>query len=270
MQNAVAVVVQDKDQALAQTVLSTIASEGWDQFTEAAAASNVMQTFYRPCTIKTDKDLLIAQGQLTNVNALVKQIETSRKIMTKPLDAVKAYLIRMERLYTTPLQGFAENIKKEQLVYHNIQKAKAAEDERKKQEEIAENERLQQAARASLIDPDDPRTQVGTGLTGQDLFEMMNQRLDQEFSLTPPVPSLAIVPEMAFTSAPVVATVSTLTTYDVEVTDKKKVLAFIMANPELLACLDVNEQEIKRLARASKGAFVIDGVTITKGETVRS
>lgn len=264
------IVAPKTPQQQAQEVMMTACGDGWMAYVNATAAAAVARALYIPVRIENSDQLALITAQLKNIKQVSAQIVDARKQMTRPLDAVKTYLIDNEKKFVAPLTQIETAVKAEMLRFKQAEEKKAADEKARKEAEVAENNRLQAEALAaaapqdlfgSLSDPDDPRTMPPSG---QDIF---NQVFENAGGLSGAV-ELMVVAD-AKPKLPKEAKVSTMKTYEIIVEDMAKALAYVLAHPELMDVLQVNERRLKELAAAANGDLGIDGIAVKVNESVR-
>lgn len=197
--------------------------------------------------------LVIAGDELRTLATTIKELDTRRKEITRPLDEAKSFVMDMFRAPITALEdgeAYLRGIVSTELAR---QRAAAAAAQRLQDEAAAaERKRLQEieiARRAEL----DAAVESGNEQVAADakaaVEEVAEERTRADTFSMP-----------AVRSTPAPAGISTRGKWSVTEIDKAALVAAAVANPDLLRYLKVDEQALRQYATLMKAEARIPGV----------
>lgn len=189
--------------------------------------------------IATRKKAVIAEFK-----PIKQAIDSSKQVV---LDREKAHLVPLENAERTVKAEIARDIEERE----RIARQAAMEAEAKARRE-AEEQRLR-----DLEEAQKQAAAVGEQISDDEIDAMI---------AAPVAIPVAVVPE-----APrVVGAPSGVKKYKAEIVDMKKLLAYIMANPQWINLVEIRQGDLDRLANQMKEAFPFPGCTLRTETVVRT
>lgn len=234
---------------------------------QAAAIAEEAVAIAQAYTIDSPEMYEAAADELRSIAKKAKQLEDTRKTLTKPLDEAKK---RIMDLFRGPLERLQEAeglLRRSMLTWKREQDRKAeearreAERQAREERERLERERQEAEARAaelarqaSMVEDEAERERLE--------LEAEAARQDAEA-----VAEEVAIAEVAPVAAPVVAApkadgIAARTTWKFRVTDKQALIKAAAADPALAVYLAVDEKAIGGVVRALKAEARIPGVEV--------
>lgn len=237
----------------------------------AALAEEAQNTLMMASTIiiNTPELYELAGSDLKTVKARMKELDESRKAITKPLDEAKARVMDLYRVPLERLQQAETTLKNAMLSYQREQERIAAEERRRVEAAAAaERARLETEARA--------RAEEARKLAEQaekDPFDVESASkaaaAQAEAEVMQHTAQVVTAPTIT-SAAPKVAGVSKRVTWDAEVTNIVELCAYIVQNPSMSELVVPNTKALKAMATAMKDKLAIGGVKAIQKETIAS
>lgn len=196
-------------------------------------------------TIDSDVMYETAGEELNAIKRRAAELDEQRKRITKPLDDAKKAVMD---LFRGPLEvlALAEGVvKRKMLDYRNeIARRAAAEQAAREEAARAERERLEREA-----------------------AQLAAAGRAEEAAVKKDIASL-VVAAPAEVAAPRAAGVAVRETWDFEVEDKSKLIAFVAANPAYENVLAVDEKAVRQLVLAMKDNLPLEGVRVFRKQSI--
>ncbi|WP_042295857.1 hypothetical protein [Paraburkholderia bannensis] len=243
------------------------------------SASNALATA-KAYTIDSADMRDLAARELTKIKSMQKNLDTTRKNITSPLDAVKKSVMDLFRAPTDYLEQ-AEAVLKTAISTYDREQERRRIAEQAAREEAARQERarLEQeaAARDAAARAEAERIQQEAEAAAQAGDVEKAARLEAE-AVSRVEQGAAEVETLQQTAtlitAPIVAPmratkgVSTRKVWKTEITDKLALVKFVAEHPEYLELLDANMPAINKIGLALKAACPIAGVRVFEDDVI--
>lgn len=186
-----------------------------------------------------------AGDELKHIKAKAKELDETRKSLTKPIDEAKARIMDFFRQPLDFLSKAESIIKGSMLTYQNEQERIRREEEARRQE-IArkEQERLQKRAEKAA--------EKGQTEKAEALLETANA-----------IPTPIVAPAMQKVSG-----IATKTTWKAEVVDKMALIKAVAAGQVPLSVLEVNQTVLNKMAVALKEELSYPGVKAVAEQSI--
>lgn len=226
--------------------------------------ASVMLELVTGLTIDSPALYEMAAGELQSIKKKAKELDDSRKEITRPLDAAKR---RIMDLYERPLTILAQAeklLKGAMAAYHAEQERKRIAEQRERDEEArkvreaqeTEARRMQEEAAANAAKADELAA-AGNIAAAADLADHAAEQLHAAHETAAVAAMVVAAPVVVDT--PKVSGVSFRDHWTVDVLDKMALIRFIAGNEHFAHLLDANAGALQKLAAAQKESFAIPG-----------
>ena len=196
-------------------------------------------------TVDSNASFEVAADELKAIKSKIKELDSDRKAITKPLDETKK---RIMDLYRKPLAFLtqAETYLKRSMLSFQQEQEKLRRAEEAKRQELArkEQERLQKRADQAAASGKSEKA------------EMLQEQAD-----TVPTP-------MVYASKPQTSGISTRKTWYAEVTDSKALLQAVLDGRAPISVVSINMQVLNKMAVALKNEMNYPGVVAKVKEDI--
>ncbi|WP_347467575.1 hypothetical protein [Burkholderia stagnalis] len=222
----------------------------------------------------------LAARELIKIKGLQRDVDTTRKGITRPIDAAKNAVMELFRAPTTYLEQAESMLKTAITTYDREQERKrVAEQARLEEAARQERARLEQeaaardaAARAEAVQLQQQAVQAaqsGDVEQAARLEAEAQSRAEQGAAEVATLQTTATLVTAPIAAAPrVTAGVSTRKVWKAEVSDKLALIRYVAAHPEYVDLLDANMPAINKLALALKLNCPLDGVRVFQESSI--
>lgn len=190
-----------------------------------------------------------------------KEIETLRKETVAPYNEKVSGINSFFKNLTSKLEHGEQQLKAAAAKYFQKKEAKRIAEERKRQAEADEARRKKEEAAQKELDKANEYRESGR----EDLAEKAEARAEEKFTQASNIVAETVA------SAPKVAGVSFVTSYECTEVDRLKAAIFcLQTRPEYEDIVKIDLKAAEKLARTSKGKIKIDGIDYRETKTMRS
>ncbi|WP_261526849.1 hypothetical protein [Burkholderia multivorans] len=216
----------------------------------------------------------LAVQDLTKIKGLQKELDAKRKSITQPIDAAKKAVMDLFRAPTDYLDQAEALLKKAIQTYDREEERKriaeqarleeAARQERARlEQEAAAREAAAQAEARAIQRQAEQAAAAGDVEAAARLSAEAESRVEQGAAEVATLQTTATLITAPIAAAPVRTTgVSTRKVWKAEVSDKLALIRFVATHPEYVDLLDANMPAINKIALALKANCPLDGVRV--------
>jgi hypothetical protein len=197
----------------------------------------------------------LAADILNEIATRKKAVIAEYKPIKQAIDASKQVVLDREKAHLVPLENAERAVKSEIARDHEEQDRIHRERAR-----IAAEQARKEAEEQRLKDLEEAQAQAAA------LGEKITDDEIEAIIAAPVVAPVAIVPE----APKVVGAPSGVKKYRAEVVDMKKLLAYVLANPQWINLVEIRQGDLDRLANQMKEAFPFPGCSLRTETQIRT